>query len=152
MAIAEPQTTTPLRVTRRLAAPREKVFRAWTSSQGLSRWFAPTDDYQTEVLELDLRPGGRYRFRMTHRDGGVHTVRGTYQEVHAPERLAFTWQWEEKQHDIGDTLVTIDLAEAPDGTDLTLVHTGLPSASARQDHAKGWDACLARLEEKLPGI
>ena len=48
-----------LRLERTFAAPRERVFRAWTDAAELSRWFAPTDEHKTKVVALDVRVGGR---------------------------------------------------------------------------------------------
>ena len=95
----------PLVVTRIFAAPRERVFKAWTDPNQLSRWFGPSDEY-TAKAEIDLRVGGAYRLEMHHSGGNVHTVVGTYREIIPPEKLSFTWQWEGSP--APDTLVTID--------------------------------------------
>lgn len=50
-----------LRTERTFAAPRDRVYRAWTDAGELARWFAPGDDYVTEVLELGL-----VHFILTH--------------------------------------------------------------------------------------
>ena len=46
-----------LRIERTFAAPREKVFQAWTDPQALKQWWGP-DGYATPSVEIDLRPGG----------------------------------------------------------------------------------------------
>ncbi|MCP5478952.1 MAG: SRPBCC domain-containing protein, partial [Rhodanobacteraceae bacterium] len=43
--------------------PRELVFRAWTESAALTRWWGP-HGFDTEVVENDLRVGGAYHFIM----------------------------------------------------------------------------------------
>ena len=54
-----PSTVTPvtLRLRRTFAAPRERVFRAWTVPEEMKQWKAP-GDMTTPVAEVDLRPGG----------------------------------------------------------------------------------------------
>jgi uncharacterized protein YndB with AHSA1/START domain len=150
MAIAPAQAPTTLRITRTLAAPREKVFRAWTDPQTLERWFAPSDAYRTTVPELDARPGGRYKFEM-HHEGKVYSMWGVFREVKPPEKLVFTWQWDEERDrgDAGDTLVTIELFERGGATELVLTHERFPSETARDQHNKGWAGCLDRLEKLL---
>lgn len=81
-------------ITRTFAAPREKVFRAWTDANELACWFAPSPDYTIVVPELELRVGGRYVVEMHHKGGNVHLVGGTYREVLPPEKISFTWRWE----------------------------------------------------------
>lgn len=69
-------------------APPELVFRAWTDSAALARWWGP-HGFDTEVVENDLRPGGHYHFIM--RDGtGEYPVRGQYVEISQPTRLVMT--------------------------------------------------------------
>ena len=69
-------------------APPALVFRAWTESAALARWWGP-HGFDTEVVENDLRPGGRYHFVM--RDGsGEYPVRGEYVELSPPSRLVMT--------------------------------------------------------------
>jgi uncharacterized protein YndB with AHSA1/START domain len=79
--------TTPneleIRVERIFDAPRAHVFSVWTDPELIPEWFG--DD--TVVEEMDVRPGGVYRFRTAK---GV--VEGEYREVDAPERLVQTFQ------------------------------------------------------------
>lgn len=75
---------TRLEITRTLSAPPERVWRALTDPQALAAWFWPHLD---NTVEIDLRPGGRYR--ITGPAGGI-AVSGEYVEVTAPTRLAFT--------------------------------------------------------------
>ncbi|MGH9367504.1 MAG: SRPBCC family protein [Thermoanaerobaculia bacterium] len=150
MATAPAQTPTTLRITRTYAAPREKVFRAWTEPQTLGKWFAPSDEYRTAVTELDVRPGGRYNIEMRH-EGKVYSVRGIFRVVRPPEKLVFTWQWENEpdRGDAGDTLVTVDLFDRAGRTELVLTHERFPSETLRDEHEKGWTGCLGRLERLL---
>ena len=84
-----------LELTHRFAAPREEVFDAWTNPEVLKRWWAAAPTWSTPLAEIDLREGGRYRLSMRTDVGEVHTVGGEYREIRPPERLAYTWAWEE---------------------------------------------------------
>ena len=140
------ETETTLRITRVFAAPREKVFRAWTDPEALRKWFAPSDGYTTRIPELDLTVGGRYRVEMTSPDGKVHIVTGAYREVRPPEKLVYTWKWE-NDPGMGETLVSVEFHDRGGRTELVLTHELFPSDKARQEHNKGWGGCLDRLEK-----
>ncbi len=145
-----PKTTSDaptLRLERTFAAPRERVFRAWTDPAELSRWFAPTDEHTTKVIALDVRVGGRYRVEMHSPSGNVHIVVGTFREVRPPEKLVFTWAWEGK--DMGETLVTLEFRDRAGSTDLILTHELFPTQELRDEHSRGWNACLDRLAKAL---
>ena len=143
MAMKPPSDEPTLRLERTFAAPRERVFRAWTDAAELSRWFAPTDEHTTKVIALDVRVGGRYRVKMHSPGGKVYTVVGTFREVRPPEKLVFTWAWEGK--DMGETLVTLEFHDRKGSTDLVLTHELFPTQELRDEYNKGWDGCLSRL-------
>jgi uncharacterized protein YndB with AHSA1/START domain len=146
----QPQSETKLRIARRLAAPREKVFRAWTSPEALRNWFAPSKEYQTTIPELDLRVGGRYRVEMRLGEK-LHVVAGTYLEIRPPERLVFRWRWENEPAHVGDTVVTLEFGERDGQTELVLTHEGFAGVATRDEHEKGWNGCLDRLTEWVAG-
>jgi len=132
-----------------LKAAREKVFRAWTDPAALKKWFAPGDDYATPIAEVDLRVGGRYRIQIRSPQGKLHTVVGAYREVKPPEKLVFTWSWQEGGMDVGETLVTVEFRDRGNSTELILTHELFPTAETRDEHTKGWTGCLDRLPTAL---
>ena len=83
----ETSVTTPndleIRVERTFDAPREHVFSIWTDPDLIPEWWGDG----TVVEEMDVRPGGTYRFKTTQ---GV--VEGEFREVVEPERLVQTFQ------------------------------------------------------------
>jgi uncharacterized protein YndB with AHSA1/START domain len=80
----------------------------------------------------------------------VEKQRGVYQEVVRPERLVFTYAFED---DAGrpryQTIVTISLADEEGRTRLTLRQAIFESASARDDHFRGWSEALEHFAEYL---
>ena len=142
-----------LRLSHRFTAPRERVFEAWTSPEVLRRWWAPEPTWEVPVAEVDLEPGGGYRFSMRTDGGEIHTVHGEYREVRPPERLAFTWEWEEGPEQVvtgtENSLVVVDFLEDGDGTLVELTQTGFVSGEAMGMHDHGWNAVLTRLEERV---
>ncbi len=144
----ESEETLTLRLTRRLAAPRERVFRAWTDPEALAAWFGP-EGVHTRKVQVDLRPGGRYSLEMHEADGEIYPLSGVYREVAAPERLVMTWVWGHGVLDGLETLLTIELHEADGGTELVLLHERLPTPTARDKHEDGWTSAFTVLERYL---
>jgi uncharacterized protein YndB with AHSA1/START domain len=137
---------------RRYRASREEVFAAFTDPKLIAHWLSPSDEVATEVAELDLRVGGRYRFgfRTALEDHGY--VGGAFREITPPERLVFTWEWEPPDPHAGiETIVTVELRAKGGETDLTLTHERFANEGACKRHQEGWTGALGRLE-KLSAI
>ena len=100
------------------------------------------------VAEIDPRPGGIYRVLVA----GQHQSAGEYVEVVRPERVVFTFGWEEAGNPItpGSTTVEITLHPEGDKTRVRLVHSGLPD-DALADHGHGWALYLGRLAVRVSG-
>ena len=150
--MAEPEAgPLSLRTSRTIAAPREKVFRAWTEAEAVRRWFIePTEGRWTEEPQLDARPGGRYRFS-GESGGKAWCIYGTYREVKPPERLVFTWEWEDypEKGESGKTLVTVEFLDRGGQTELLLTHEGFPNEASREDHRAGWSGCFDAIQRLL---
>lgn len=142
-----PQTEQVLEIRRVLAAPRERVFAAWTRAEELRKWFAP-GPLTTAVAESDLRVGGRYRVTMRGPDGIEHTVGGVYQVIEPPQRLVYSWRWEDKPS-AGESTVTVEFNERGGGTEVVLRHDGLPNEKEVADHTHGWNGCFEKLEKAV---
>src|SRR5271156_4810493 len=78
--------TAPVRVSRMFAAPRETVFKAWSSADHIKRWFCPTT-YTVPEAVVEMRVGGRFEVCMRSPECVDHWTKGTFAEVIAPERL-----------------------------------------------------------------
>ncbi|HEY7196996.1 MAG TPA: SRPBCC domain-containing protein [Gaiellaceae bacterium] len=143
---------TVVRVQRRFAAPRDRVFDAWTNEDVLRDWWSAMPTMSPGRIEADPREGGRYRMEMVADDGQVHTVVGEYREVVRPQRVSYTWTWESNEDAMSgsaDTLVEVDFAEDGDGTLVTLTHTGFAGAEIAGMHEHGWNGTLAQLAAHL---
>ena len=79
----------PLVISRTFAAPRALVFKAWSSADHLKRWFSPAT-YSAPAAEVDFRSGGVFNLCMRSPDGVENWMRGVFDEVAPPDRLAFT--------------------------------------------------------------
>ncbi len=77
-------------LTREFDAPRELVFRAWTTPELLKRWLGVHGDWSLDVCDIDLRVGGAYRYVWRNTSGMEMGMGGVYREVMPPERLVAT--------------------------------------------------------------
>jgi uncharacterized protein YndB with AHSA1/START domain len=78
-----------LELVREVDVAPELVWRAWTTPELVTRWFAPKP-YETPVCEIELRPGGAFRTVMRSPDGEEFDGAGCYLEVTPNERLVWT--------------------------------------------------------------
>ena len=82
---------TDLMLERTLDAPIDLVWKAYTQPEHIKKWFAPRP-YEVTEMELDLQPGGIFRFRMVGPDGfdTGHGVPGCVLEVIERQKLVWT--------------------------------------------------------------
>jgi uncharacterized protein YndB with AHSA1/START domain len=127
------KVTTPsdqeIRMTRLFNAPRQLVFEAMTRPEHVKRWWGCLGEgYSVPVCEIDLRPGGRWRFVNRHPKGEA-AFHGEYQEITPPSRLVFTEIFEEFPDSV--SVVTADFAEEEGKTRLTAT-VRYPSLEVRE--------------------
>jgi uncharacterized protein YndB with AHSA1/START domain len=84
-----PDTAREIVATRVFAAPRELVFRMWTEREHIVNWWGPLG-FTNTIEEMDVRPGGHWRFVMHGPDGTDYKNHSVYNEVVAPELLTYT--------------------------------------------------------------
>ena len=91
MTITAPADDPVIILTREFDAPRELVFAMYTRPEHVLRWWGPRW-VEMSVCDIDLRPGGAWRYVFAKKDGGKpQTFKGVYQEILSPERLVYTF-------------------------------------------------------------
>jgi uncharacterized protein YndB with AHSA1/START domain len=133
-----------LTLKRRLNAPAEKVYAAWTKPEQIIKWFGP-DSGRVTKAETDVRAGGRYTIVFHTEDGEEHYVGGVYRVVEPNAKLQFTWAWRSTLE--RESLVTILIKPDGDGAILTLIHEQFFDEAARDRHQYGWTGSLDKLEK-----
>ncbi len=117
------QVTTPsdreIVVTRVFDAPRRLVFDVHTRCDLLKKWLFGPDGWELAVCEMDLQPGGRYRYVWRHPKKKEMATGGVIREIVPPERLVTTEQFEEPWYP-GEALNTMVLVEQGGKTTYTL--------------------------------
>ena len=128
-----------------LPATREEVFAAWTDPESIAQWMCPGDVTRSEA-QLDVRVGGSYRILMKGKSQDYdHT--GVYQVVEPPSKLVFTWK--SKGTEGQTTLVTVEIFERGEQSELVLTHERFPSPEAAKRHEGGWGQIAGKLAEYL---
>ncbi len=77
-----------LTISREIDAPRERVWEAFTNPEHLVHWWGP-DGFTNTFHEIDVRPGGVWRFMMHGPDGTNYPNRIVFLEVEKPSRLVY---------------------------------------------------------------
>jgi uncharacterized protein YndB with AHSA1/START domain len=127
------QVTTPsdreIRMTRLFDAPPRLVFEAMSKPEHIKEWWGRLGEgYSVPVCEVDLRPGGKWRFSNRTPKGDLATFYGVYREVAPPERVVFTEVFEPFPD--AESVVTAILTEENGQTRLTATVI-YPSAEIR---------------------
>jgi len=141
-----------LRFTRAFKAPRALVYETFTKPELLARWMIGPDGWSMSVCEVDLRPGGRFRYVWTKPGGKEMGMGGTFMEVMPPSRLVHVEVFDQDWTG-GETRVTTELTEADGVTTMTM--TVAYSSMAARDGAlgsgmtTGMQTSYARLDELL---
>ncbi|WP_148717106.1 SRPBCC family protein [Chitinolyticbacter meiyuanensis] len=131
-------------ITRNLPAPRHLVFAAWSSAEHQVHWMGPKD-FTVPSCEIDFRVGGAYRACIRSPEGQDYWMRGHYREIVTPEKLVFTFAWEEDGERGLENLVTIQFADLGDSTRMVFRQAPFQSSAERDSHHGGWSECFDRL-------
>src|SRR5262245_57063230 len=100
-------------------APRELVFKMWTDPRHTANWWGPRN-YPSRHVQMDVRPGGKWRHRLESTEGDKDLwLGGVYREIVPPERLVFTFAWEEEGERGMETVVTVTFDEQDGKTLMT---------------------------------
>lgn len=112
-----------VKVTRQFNAPRELVYKAHTTPELVQRWLLGPPGWTMPVCEMDVRAGGKYRWRWRNeKDGKEFGFHGTYREVTAPGKIVHVEYYDpgDVGGEMGDgALITMELTEEAGVTTLT---------------------------------
>ncbi len=116
----------PVTIMERLvAAPREAVWRAWSTPEAIARWWGP-HGARIEVHGMEFRAGGALRFSMQMPDGTAFPNRVIWRELKAPERMVFTLDSDiggEWDSDPMGFRIDVTFTEARGGTQVRIIST-----------------------------
>lgn len=129
-----------------------QAFSAWADPGKIEKWFGPKG-FRAEVLEMDFRIGGCWRFKMISQSGDVSHHRGRYLAIEPEELLSFTWESEEDSEltEGRETRVSVQFSAEAGGSRVTLIHERLPTPQAKQALEFGWSSGMPKLGGFLEG-
>src|SRR5688572_9678400 len=143
------------RVTRRIHAPRSRVYAAFLDAKAVQIWMEPTG-MTSQVHEFEGREGGRFRISLTYdapTDTGktsaqTDTYHGRFVKLVPGREIVQAIEFESDNPALlGEMTVRVTLADAGDGTELVAVHDALPPGVPPADNELGWNISLGKLAE-----
>jgi len=142
--VAEPG----LSITRVFDAPRERVWREWTTPERFADWFGGEAEVPPDTVSMDVRQGGRWRATMfAGPERREIRWKGEYLEVVEPERLVLTLS--DRPDDVYE-LVTVVLTDLGQGrTEMRLSQSGHLAAAQYLRAREGWSSFLDRIQARL---
>src|SRR5215469_1947419 len=148
-AQTSPEELPPLRLSRTLHAPRETVFRAWSTADHVKRWFCP-ETFTIPEATVEMRAGGAFAVCMRSPAGEIHWTRGTFVEVTPTTRLVIDMEVTDAAgKKLFRAFTEVDFADALGGTRMDVVQTYTiidPSTAWMVAGApEGWRSTLDKL-------
>ncbi len=140
-------------ISRVIDAPRELVWAAWTDRQQVKHWWGPRG-FTTTTHEMDVWPGGVWRYTMHGPDGTDYPNKILYREVSKPERLVYDHSGDDNPSDTTHFQSTVTF-EPRGGKTLVTMRSVFPSKQERDDVVEKFGAIeggkqhLSRLGEHL---
>jgi uncharacterized protein YndB with AHSA1/START domain len=123
-------------------APLAAVWRAYTTPEDIVEWNAASDDWHTPRASVDLRPGGRFCWRMEARDGSAgFDFEGTYTTV-VPQALI--------EYAFGGRHARVAFGHEADGVRVQVAFDAEDTHTLERQRA-GWQAILDRFARHVEG-
>jgi uncharacterized protein YndB with AHSA1/START domain len=141
------------RVSRHINAPRQAVYRALLDASAIARWRVP-DGMSSQVHGFEAREGGAFRVSLSYDvptgtgKSAAHTdtYHGRFAKLVPDEQVIEVFEFETEDPGLrGQMTMTTKLTEAAGGTDVLVVHEGIPDQVPAADNETGTRMALANL-------
>jgi uncharacterized protein YndB with AHSA1/START domain len=125
----------------------QHLFECFTQPELIARWWGP-EGTSCPSAQAQLEVGGKYRFVMQGAAGEEpNVVHGEYLVVEPPERLVFTWAWEDPAMEAAEAaeVTQVTLLFRPVGekqAEVALTHELFLTAERASAHRDGWGSSL----------
>ena len=131
------------RVRRIIPVKKERLFRAWTEPEQVTRWWTIGEGWRAEFAEIDLRVGGVFTVGNRPRSGEPVLITGKFLEVEPPDRLVYTWRFGPANPE--ENVITVEFRELGEETEIVVTHEQASKAMLAGAVA-GWEAALESLK------
>jgi uncharacterized protein YndB with AHSA1/START domain len=140
-------------------APRQAVYRALLDAEAIARWRVP-DGMSSHVHEFDPREGGSFRVSLSYDTPGhagksaphTDTYHGRFLRLVPDEQVIEEFEFETDDPDLRTTMtMTTTLTDASGGTDVLVLHEGVPDSVPAADNETGTRMALASLARLVEG-
>ncbi|WP_371667555.1 SRPBCC domain-containing protein [Streptomyces sp. NBC_00289] len=141
------------RVSWHVNAPRAAVYRALVDAEAIAKWRVP-DGMSSHIHVFDAREGGEFRVSLTYgtavgagkSDSRTDTYGGRFAELVPDEKVVEVFAFESDDPALRGTMtMTTTLTDANGGTDVLVVHEGIPEAVPAADNETGTRMALSKL-------
>ena len=141
------------RVTRPINAPRAAVYRALLDARAIATWRVPSG-MTSHVHEFDARSGGSFRVSLTYdaptgtgkMAAHTDTYHGHFVKLVPNEQVVEALEFETTDPELrGEMTITTTLTDADGGTDVLVVHEGIPDGVPTADNEMGTLMSLEKL-------
>ena len=112
-------------IERALDAPVAKVYAAFATEQGKSRWFAGHGKWELIERQFDFRVGGRERLKGKWPSGDVTDFDCTYRDIVPEQRIVYTYDLYHNGNKLSVSLATILFKSDGKGTQLSVIEQGV---------------------------
>ena len=150
---------TPTRISRRVNAPRARVYEALVDPEKIAQWKVP-DGMTCQVHSFEAREGGTFRISLTYDASSsagkttahTDTYHGRFVELVPNERVVEVDEFETDDPALqGEMTVSLLLTDVEGGTNVIGLHEGLPPGVSVADNEVGWRSALDRLAALVEG-
>lgn len=129
-----------------LAAPAEKIFRAFSNSDAYASWLPPYG-FVCTVQQMNFEPGGDYKMTfLNFSTGQAHSFGGKIVEIKPNEFIKYTDKFDDPNLP-GEMITTVTFTGVSCGTALHITQTGIPAAIPTEMCYLGWQDSLDKLKK-----
>ena len=138
-------STGNVKLHRVIAAPPEKVFKAFTDPDAYASWLPPYG-FVAKVHEINVTVGGSYKMSFTNfTTGNAHSFGGEFLEIKPNELIKYSDRFDDPNLP-GEMITTVNLKAVSCGTELSITQEGIPSAIPVEMCYLGWQDSLDKLK------
>ena len=139
-------STNTIRLHRVLRSTPEKVYRAFTDADAMSRWLPP-NGFLGKVQHLDAKVGGTFKMSFTNfGTGQSHSFGGSYLELVPHERIRYTDKFDDPNLP-GEMITSVWIKKVSAGTELKVTQEGIPDMIPPDMCYLGWQESLEKLKK-----